>query len=72
MPDRPIDLHAHSAVSDGTATPTQLVRAAVAAGLGVYLVATSASSAKAPSKTGLHFDPRVGLNGGKLDVIYTW
>ena len=46
--------------------------AAVAAGLGVYLVATSASSAKAPSKTGLHFDPRVGLNGGKLDVIYTW
>ncbi|MEP7120479.1 MAG: hypothetical protein ABJE95_06210 [Byssovorax sp.] len=45
--------------------------AAVAAGLGVYLVATSASSAK-PAKTGLHFDPRVGLNGGKLDVTYTW
>lgn len=46
--------------------------AAVAAGLGVYLVATSASSAKAPQTTGLHFDPRVGLNGGKLDVTYTW
>ncbi|MDM4764242.1 PHP domain-containing protein [Galbitalea sp. SE-J8] len=31
---RPIDLHTHSSVSDGTETPTQLVRAAVAAGLG--------------------------------------
>jgi hypothetical protein len=46
--------------------------AAVAAGLGVYLVATSASSAKAAPKTGLHFDPRVGLKGGALDVTYTW
>lgn len=30
-----IDLHTHSRVSDGTATPTELVRAAAAAGLGV-------------------------------------
>jgi hypothetical protein len=46
--------------------------AAVAAGLGVYLVATSAPSASKPAKTGLKFDPQVGLNGGKLDVTYTW
>jgi hypothetical protein len=45
--------------------------AAVAGGLGVYLIATSASSA-APAKTGLKFDPHVGLNGGALDVTYTW
>ncbi|MDQ1606848.1 MAG: 3,5-nucleoside bisphosphate phosphatase [Microbacteriaceae bacterium] len=30
----PIDLHTHSSVSDGTETPAQLIRAAVAAGLG--------------------------------------
>ena len=34
MPERPIDLHTHSAVSDGTQTPTQLVREAAALGLG--------------------------------------
>jgi predicted metal-dependent phosphoesterase TrpH len=33
MPEPVIDLHTHSSVSDGTETPTQLVRAAVAAGL---------------------------------------
>lgn len=33
MPPGPIDLHTHSSVSDGTETPTQLVRAAVAVGL---------------------------------------
>ena len=30
----PIDLHTHSSVSDGTETPAELVRAALAAGLG--------------------------------------
>ena len=45
--------------------------AAVAAGLGVYLVATSSSAAKPPT-TGFKLDPQVGLNGGKLDVTYTW
>jgi hypothetical protein len=45
--------------------------AAVAAGLGVYLVATSSSAPK-PATTGFKFDPQVGLNGGKLDVTYTW
>lgn len=45
--------------------------AAVGAGLGIYLVATSASAPKA-AQTGFKFDPRVGLDGGKLDVTYTW
>ncbi len=34
MPRPPIDLHTHSSVSDGTETPSQLVRAAIAAGVG--------------------------------------
>jgi PEGA domain len=46
--------------------------AAVAAGLGVYLVATSAPSASKPAKTGFKFDPQIGLHSGKLDVTYTW
>ncbi len=46
--------------------------AAVAAGVGVYLVATSAPSAAKPAKTGFKFDPQVGLNSGKLDITYTW
>lgn len=45
--------------------------AAVAGGLGVYLLATSSSAPK-PPKTGLVFDPQVGPTGGKLDVTYTW
>jgi hypothetical protein len=46
--------------------------AAVAAGLGVYLVATSASSAPKATTTGFTFDPQVGPGRGKLDVTYTW
>ncbi len=45
--------------------------AAIAGGLGVYLVATSASAPK-PATTGFKLDPQVGLDGGKLDVTYTW
>ena len=45
--------------------------AAVASGLGIYLLATSSSSPNAP-KTGFQFDPQVGPTGGKLDVTYTW
>ena len=33
MPERRIDLHTHSAVSDGTETPAELIAAALAAGL---------------------------------------
>ncbi|MEO5729997.1 MAG: hypothetical protein ABI134_23735, partial [Byssovorax sp.] len=45
--------------------------AAVAGGLGIYLIATSSSAPKPPT-TGFKIDPRVGLDGGKLDVTYTW
>lgn len=45
MPDGPIDLHTHSAVSDGTETPTQLIRSAVAAGLGAIAITDHDSTA---------------------------
>ena len=41
----PIDLHAHSAVSDGTETPSQLIRAAVEAGLGTIALTDHDSTA---------------------------
>jgi hypothetical protein len=44
--------------------------AAVAAGVGIFLVATSGKSA--PKTTGLKVDPQVGPGVGKLDVSYTW
>ena len=45
MPARAIDLHTHSSVSDGTETPTQLVRAAVAAELGAFAITDHDSTA---------------------------
>jgi predicted metal-dependent phosphoesterase TrpH len=45
MDSRPIDLHTHSSVSDGTETPTQLVRAAVAAGIGTLAITDHDSTA---------------------------
>jgi hypothetical protein len=41
----PIDLHAHSSVSDGTETPAELVRAAAAAGLGTIALTDHDSTA---------------------------
>lgn len=41
----PIDLHTHSSVSDGTETPAELVRAAVAAGLGTVAITDHDSTA---------------------------
>ncbi|CAN5489356.1 hypothetical protein BH10ACT4_BH10ACT4_04910 [soil metagenome] len=41
----PIDLHTHSSVSDGTETPTELVQAAVAAGLGTVAITDHDSTA---------------------------
>lgn len=41
----PIDLHTHSSVSDGTETPAQLIRAAVAAGLGTVALTDHDSTA---------------------------
>jgi predicted metal-dependent phosphoesterase TrpH len=45
MDSRPIDLHTHSSVSDGTDTPTQLVRAAIAAGIGTLAITDHDSTA---------------------------
>lgn len=41
----PIDLHTHSSVSDGTETPAQVIRAAVAAGLGAVALTDHDSTA---------------------------
>ncbi|MEJ3405877.1 PHP domain-containing protein [Rathayibacter sp. YIM 133350] len=41
----PIDLHAHSSVSDGTETPAELVRSAAAAGLGTVAITDHDSTA---------------------------
>jgi hypothetical protein len=43
--------------------------AAVAGGLGIYLVATSGKSAP---KAGLTINPQLGPRAGKLDLAYTW
>ena len=44
--------------------------AAVAGGVGIFLVATSGKGA--PKRTGLQLDPQVGPGIGKLDLSYTW
>ena len=44
----PIDLHAHSSVSDGTETPAELVRAAAASGLGTIALTDHDSTAGWP------------------------
>lgn len=68
MPDRAIDLHTHSAVSDGTETPTQLVRAAVEADLGTVAITDHDSTAgwreafAAASGTGLTVIPGMELS----------
>lgn len=65
---RPIDLHTHSSVSDGTETPTQLVRAAVAAGLGTIALTDHDSTAgwqeafAAATGTGLDVVPGMELS----------
>ena len=68
MPDGPIDLHTHSSVSDGTETPTQLVRAAVAAGLSAVALTDHDSTAgwqeaiTAAAGTGLTIIPGMELS----------
>jgi predicted metal-dependent phosphoesterase TrpH len=64
----PIDLHTHSSVSDGTESPGDLVRAAVAAGLGAVAItdhdstAGWAAAAAAASGTGLTVVPGMELS----------
>lgn len=69
----PIDLHTHSSVSDGTETPSQLVRAAVGAGLGAVALTDHDSTAgwteafAAASGTGLTVVP-----GMELSTRFGW
>jgi predicted metal-dependent phosphoesterase TrpH len=64
----PIDLHAHSSVSDGTETPTQLIRAAVTAGIGTIALTDHDSTAgwqearSAAAGTGLTVIPGMELS----------
>ncbi|MEX1077696.1 MAG: PHP domain-containing protein [Homoserinimonas sp.] len=68
-----VDLHTHSSVSDGTESPAQLVRAAVAAGLGTIALTDHDSTAgwheaeKAAFGTGLTIIP-----GMELSTRYSW
>jgi predicted metal-dependent phosphoesterase TrpH len=69
MPIRgPIDLHTHSSVSDGTETPGELVRSAIAAGLGTIALTDHDSTAgwadafAAASGTGLTVIPGMELS----------
>ena len=74
MPHRPIDLHTHSSVSDGTETPAELVAAAVSADLAVVALTDHDSTAgwaeatRAVAGTGLTLVPgmemstRLGMN----------
>jgi predicted metal-dependent phosphoesterase TrpH len=74
MPHRPIDLHTHSSVSDGTETPAELVAAAAEAGLGVVALTDHDSTAgwseatRAIAGTGMTLVPgmemstRLGMN----------
>src|SRR5690606_17919613 len=64
----PIDLHAHSSVSDGTESPAQLVEAGVAACLGVLAITDHDSTAgwdqaiDAADGTGLELVPGIELS----------
>jgi predicted metal-dependent phosphoesterase TrpH len=68
MPVRPIDLHTHTSVSDGTETPSQLVESAVEAGLGAIAVTDHDSTAgwqeafTAAAGTGLTVVPGMELS----------
>jgi len=65
---QPIDLHTHSSVSDGTETPTQLIRAGVAAGLAAMAITDHDSTAgweearAAAAGTGLTVIPGMELS----------
>jgi len=69
----PIDLHTHSSVSDGTETPTQLIRAAVEAGLDTVAITDHDSTAgwdeavAAAAGTGLQV-----IRGIELSTRHEW
>ncbi|MGG7509304.1 PHP domain-containing protein [Plantibacter sp. YIM 135249] len=69
----PADLHTHSSVSDGTETPTQLMRAAAAAGLGTIAI-TDHDSTAGWAEAGAEAQ-RQGLTllpGMELSTKYEW
>ena len=76
MPEAPIDLHTHSSVSDGTETPSQLVQAAIDAGLSTVALTDHDSTAgwqeafAAASGSGLTVVPGMELstNFGQASV----
>jgi predicted metal-dependent phosphoesterase TrpH len=69
----PIDLHTHSSVSDGTETPAQLVRAAVAAGLDTIAITDHDSTAgwQEAATTASATDLTV-IPGMELSTRYSW
>ena len=73
MPRGPIDLHTHSSVSDGTETPTQLIRAALAVGLDTIAITDHDSTAgwdealTAAEGTGLQV-----IRGIELSTRHEW
>lgn len=68
-----IDLHTHSSVSDGTETPAQLVRAAVAAGLGTIAITDHDSTAGwQEAATEASGTSLVVIPGMELSTRYTW
>lgn len=73
MPRPLIDLHSHSSVSDGTETPTQLVRAAIAAGLDTLAITDHDSTAgwdeavAAAAGSGLQI-----IRGMELSTRFEW
>jgi hypothetical protein len=46
--------------------------AAVAGGVGIFLIATSGRGGVSKPRTGLQVDPQLGPGVGKLDLSYTW
>src|SRR5690606_28339326 len=68
MPDRRIDLHTHSSISDGTETPTELVASALATELDTIAITDHDSTAgwqeafEAATGTGLMVVPGMELS----------
>jgi 3',5'-nucleoside bisphosphate phosphatase len=71
VPNATIDLHTHSSVSDGTETPTQLVRAALSAGLDVVALTDHDSTAGwSEAKTAAHATSLTVIPGMELSTNF--
>lgn len=65
------DLHTHSTASDGTLTPTALVRRAAAAGIGVLALTDHDATAGLAEATGAARDSGIALVPG-IELSVTW